>query len=725
MGSDILTMRTLTKHHRLFCHIPGKILSYLIVILHLFLWLLPCSIVSAQTDATDIPADIIELFPNATRLGPLDSEIPVIPVFQLNQLLGYVFQTDDLTDFVGFSGDSINLLIGLDTQGSFSGLKVLNHHEPIFIHGLGEKPMMDFVQQYQHHSVKEQYIIGADEKSLNGPTYFDGVTRATVSILVIHDTIITSALKVARKKLQGFAKSTPFIINDHYFEPHDIQSLIEQGYLLRWQVTKEQIASLPNDVFQYIQQNYPLDTPFIDLYIAFLNIPIIGKNLLGETEFERLKDNLKRGEHALMLINRGQYSFIGDDFVPQTVSERLSAMQDQLPVELRDIDFYSFEDPSFITSMPKHNDLKVFRIKSQSGFELQRNFELSLSLLYQQNYLSQKHFTFTHAINLPAHLFSKQVLPQAPEKKPLWLTIWQSRLVEIALLSINLLAITILFIKQKSLASNQVTMHRIRLFCLLFTLGFIGFYSQGQLSVVNIYTLLHSLYSGFQIEMFLLDPIIFILWSFVFVTLFIWGRGVFCGWLCPFGALQEFVALLAAKLKIKQWHIQPKVHRSARLLKYVLLIGLIAISCYSLSTAEKLSEVEPFKTSITLNFVRYWPFTLYAILLLALGLKIHKFYCRYICPLGAGLAILGHYPLFKWLERRKECGDPCQLCRSKKCGIDAINLDGRIDYSECVQCLECLIVIQSPTQCVINKYGRKKASINLKNTPQPIKVVQP
>nr|WP_194437791.1 4Fe-4S binding protein [Vibrio fluminensis] len=702
-----------------------KIRSVLTSLLSLIFWLLPCSIAVADSDITEIPPEIIELFPSATRIAPAETDLPVIPVFQLSELLGYVFQTDDLTDFVGFSGDSINLLIGLDTQGHFSGLKVLSHHEPIFLHGLGEKPMMDFVQQYQHHSVKEQYIIGADDKALNAATYFNGVSRATVSILVIHDTIIASALKVARNKLQGFTKSTPFTIDDSYFESLDFQQLLDRGYLIHWQTTPNQIATLPTDVLHHIQQQYSLNTPLIDLYIAFLDIPIVGKNLLGEAEFKRLQDNLQQGEHAVMFINRGQYSYISEEFIPQTLSERLSATQDQLPVELRDIDFYSFSEPSFATEIPVHSDLNVFRIKSQSGFELQRDFELSLSLIYEQNYLNQKQYPFTQQIKFPPEFFVEQVLPQATKNTPLWVTIWQNRVLEIALLSLYLLFISALFVNQRRLAKHSSLMHQVRLLALIFTLGFVGFYSQGQLSVVNIYTLLHSLYNGFQIEVFLLDPIIFLLWCFVFSTLFLWGRGLFCGWLCPFGALQELMALLATKLKLKQWRVKHDTHRYARLIKYALLFALIITSFYSLTVAEQLSEVEPFKTSITLNFIRYWPFTLYALGLLFLGLKIHKFYCRYLCPLGAGLAILGRYPLFKWLERRKECGSPCHLCRSKKCGIDAINLDGSINYSECVQCMECLVTIKDPSVCVVNKYGRKNQTRNNRNTTQVVEVVEP
>lgn len=98
---------------------------------------------------------------------------------------------------------------------------------------------------------------------------------------------------------------------------------------------------------------------------------------------------------------------------------------------------------------------------------------------------------------------------------------------------------------------------------------------------------------------------------------------------------------------------------------------------FSLTLAEQLAEVEPFKTSITLYFVRHWPFVMYALALLAIGLFVHKFYCRYLCPLGAGLAVLGRLRVFSWLERVKRCGQPCQHCKNE-CGINAIRKDGRV-----------------------------------------------
>ncbi|MFT6897106.1 MAG: NosR/NirI family nitrous oxide reductase transcriptional regulator [Paraglaciecola sp.] len=666
----------------------------------------------ANNNTTHVPPDIAHIYPSATRIGSVDPDSAVTPVYQLDELLGYTFESDDFTHFIGFSGQTINLLIGLDTQGVITGIKVLNHHEPIFLHGLGEDPMFDFIDQYPGHSIKERFIINSRDNNTFEATYFDGVTRATISVLVINDTIIASALKVARQKLDGFLTAQPNQINRSFFEKLTFKQLLDRGYIHHWYVDTKSASAISAKLTDKVQSIANGASNFIDIYFGFVNIPIIGKNLLGESEYQRLLEELSPGEHALMFFNQGRYSFVSEEFIPQTISSRLSADQGGFPVDVRDIDFYSYYLPSYAVDMPEFNDQRVFRIKSQSGFDISRPLNLQLSVSYNSSFLSQQEHGFTFVASANEALF--EAAPQDPgllNARPLWQKIWLARKTEIAVTVAYLAFLLWMFITQHKLARSADKVHKIRFASLLFVLIFVGFYAQGQLSVVNIYTLLLAIKSGFNIEVFLLDPVIFILWAFVFVTLFIWGRGVFCGWLCPFGALQEFAGLIAKKLRIRQIKIKPKHHNLAQKLKYLILVGLVGCSFYSLTLAEQLAEIEPFKTSITLNFVRYWPFVLYAVLLLAVSFKIHKFYCRYLCPLGAGLAILGRFPLFKWLTRRKECGSPCQLCSSKKCDIDAINQNGSIDYGECIQCFECLVTIESPQLCVVDKYNKKPIKI--------------
>ncbi|MNP29135.1 putative electron transport protein YccM [compost metagenome] len=158
------------------------------------------------------------------------------------------------------------------------------------------------------------------------------------------------------------------------------------------------------------------------------------------------------------------------------------------------------------------------------------------------------------------------------------------------------------------------------------------------------------------------------------------------------------------------------VHERLWAIKYIILLLLFGISLESMSTAELFAEVEPFKTAITLRFDRQWWFVLYAVALLVINIFTRKVYCRYICPLGAALAIPTKLRLFDWLKRRKECGNPCQLC-AKECEIQAIHPDGRINANECHYCLDCQMTYHNDDKCppLINK--RKK-----RGKPAPVAV---
>src|SRR5690606_20245354 len=117
--------------------------------------------------------------------------------------------------------------------------------------------------------------------------------------------------------------------------------------------------------------------------------------------------------------------------------------------------------------------------------------------------------------------------------------IWQSRVVAIVVLALMLAVLTIVFFFQDLLLPHEKLFDRIRLVFLAVTLFWLGWVAQAQLSVVNVLTFASSLRTDFRWDSFLVDPLIFILWCSVAAALLFWGRGPFCGWLCPFGALQE------------------------------------------------------------------------------------------------------------------------------------------------------------------------------------------
>lgn len=666
------------------------------------------------------PEEIIQsLFPKATRIEDKMADYPVFPVYQLSELLGYAYESQDINNLPGFSGKPIQLMIGIDTQGNFTGVEVISHHEPVFLHGLGEQPLFDFVAQYHGRSLKDHIVIDSRKTGGNatdGVVYFDGVSKATVSVVIINDTVLSSALTVARNTLEGFAQAPGVRPKPDYYQPLDWAQLREKGYISHWKMTLEEAeAELGSPLSSYPSVPEPEEgEAFIDIYYGYINAPMVGRNLLGDDGYQQLTDNLKPDEQVLVIMSQGLFTHVPDSYQPGTVPSRIALSQNDLSVELRDMDLLDRNIALQANGMPYFEYAHLFRAGGHAGFNPGDDTTLSMNLELRKNHLVVTNAKFFETAHFASDLFETvEIVDQRPARDPLWVGLWKGRWVEIVLLVSSLVLLTWVFAKQDRYIQHPVAFARFRWGFLIFTTVFIGYYAQGQLSVVNIYTLFLQLWDGFDIGIFILDPVIFILWIYTFISLFIWGRGLFCGWLCPFGAMQEMVAWLATKFKIRQRKVPERWHRRLILIKYPLLLALLGTSFYSLTLAEQLAEVEPFKTAVTLSFVRHWPFVLYAIGLLVGGLFVHKFYCRYLCPLGAGLAILGRLRLFSWLDRVDMCGSPCQMCK-KRCGINAIRTTGEIDYDECIQCLECVVILKDDTQCVstlTEKKRQRKADI--------------
>lgn len=300
--------------------------------------------------------------------------------------------------------------------------------------------------------------------------------------------------------------------------------------------------------------------------------------------------------------------------------------------------------------------------------------------------------------------------PQPDGLEPLWVEAWRHKPWEIGILGLALAALLGILLFQDWLARHPHGLRRLRTGFLFFTLVGIGWFGLGQLSVVHVLTFVHSVLHGFSWEGFLLDPVLFLLWSFVAFTLLLWGRGVYCGWLCPFGALQELLSRLARRLGIPQWEVPDVLHERLWALKYLVLLGLFGLSLQSLGKAELYAEVEPFKTAFGLRFMRDWPFVLYALGVLGAGLVVRKAYCRYLCPLGAALTFPGRFRIFEWLRRRKECGRPCQIC-ARECEVGAIRPTGEIIDNECHYCLDCQVTYWDEHKCPPLVEHRKKVEL--------------
>lgn len=690
--------------------------------LHLLLgWLLLLVGLAAQgAELSDLERTrITQVFPGVERIGDAEGEFGVRRLFKGDELLGYAFQSIRVTQMPAYSGKPINLQVILDPHAVIRDAYVLEHHEPILLIGIPVEKLHAFTAGYAGVRADQRVVVGRSSDART--TTIDAVAGATVTVMVVNEIVMRAAHTVAVSlgliEDAGSVRPKPAQVRLDAFQPATWAELTGNGAIRRLQLNRGQI----DDAFKGTEAAgvgaadaaHRADD-FIDLYTALLNPPTVGRNLLGERQYHELMDSLKPGEYAIAVLGNGQYSFKGSGYVRGGIFDRVQLRQFGDILSFRDLDYQRLSDV-YAEGMPAFAEMAVFIVRAQHRFDPGTPWNLELLVRRQTGPVASLFTSFALPYQTPeAYLLRPQ--PSAEElaaleeaKRPLWLRIWYQKSFQIGVLlgALALLA-TILFL-QDALTRRPHLLHWVRRGYLAFTLVFIGWYCLGQLSVVNVLTFVHALFEGFRWELFLSDPILFILWTFTAASVLLWGRGVFCGWLCPFGALQELLNEAARKLRVPQFELPFAVHERLWAIKYIILLALFGLSLESLATAERAAEVEPFKTAITLGFARQWGFVAYAGGLLLVNLFTRKVYCRYLCPLGAALAIPGKARLFDWLKRRKECGQPCQLC-ARECEIQAIHPDGRINANECHYCLDCQLTYHDQNKCppLVNK--RKKRS---------------
>jgi NosR/NirI family nitrous oxide reductase transcriptional regulator len=670
------------------------------VLLILALGFLACSAEAGTLDRTKLEA----YFPAPLVVGEKDDAVPVWPILKQEagsyEVFAYAFESIDFAPIPGFAGTPPNLLVALAPDGSFRDVKVLSHHEPVFLEGLGPQPLFAFVEQYVGLSARRSIRVGRPNARAAGASplaVVDGVTMATASTRVLNESLLAASLAVARAKL-GFGAAGKVALKVEAkpdgFEPLTLAQLLERGWVRRVALTNGEIEAAFRGTPMEGQGESPPDAPLSDLYLAYLNVPAIGRNLLGASRFEALMRELESGDHAIMVLSAGPLNPLGEDFVLGSIPDRLGIVQDGLAVNARDMMIE--RRAAGMEGLPA-GPWTILRIVQQAGFDPSAPWSLTQKITRERGQILVERLSreFTAEYRLPASLF----LREAAEAGPSWTDPWRARSWELGVITAAFGLLVPVLARQRGLVADQRRFSAFRLAFLAFTLGFIGWYAQAQLSIVSVIGLVRAACSTRDLSFLLYDPPSLLIWAFALASLVAWGRGTFCGWLCPFGALQEFFAMLARPLRIRQIAVPARLDRWLRQVKYALLAGLVVAAGAGSPLADSLAEAEPFKTAITLYFVRAWPFVAYGGGLLVLNLFVYKGFCRYLCPLGASLAVLGRLRILDWIPRRAECGSPCQLCKVR-CRYGAILPGGQIDYPECFQCMDCVTIIHDPAQCV-------------------------
>ncbi len=655
-----------------------------------------------------------DLLAGADAIDPVSGNPPAAAIRRKGKIVGYAILTTDWVSTAGYSGKPITILMTVDREGVARHVELIEHHEPIVLIGVPEARIRKVLDGYVGRNLVHEQIeeTGADK--------LDIVAGATVTIMVIDDSLHRAAVKLARAKgLAGLEPSATvaggsgprYRLRNVPFTRRSWSELLGDGSVRRLHLTVGEVskafAERGEKVAAERAESPDPDATFIDLYLAPAHIEAIGRNLIGDREWKVLQRMLKPGDAAILVAGRGLYSFKGSGYVRGGIFDRITLVQGDRTIRFRDRDHRRLIALA-PDDAPEMKEVSIFRISADKGFDITRPFRLDLLVQRFTGPRSKAFTTFSLDYRLPksylealapARTSSRAAQPsgamadsrgveEAAARARLWRTIWKANMPAVVFTLFLLAALTVIFFVQDWLVRHKRLTGIVRYTYLTVVLIWLGFVMNAQLSVVNVFTFFGALISGFDWGYFLMAPLIFVLWSGVAIGLLFWGRGVFCGWLCPFGALQEITNRLGRLLKIPQITLPFWLNERLWAVKYVIFMGLFAVSLHSLSLAEMLSEIEPFKTAIILKFDRPWPYVVYALGLIGVGLFVERFFCRYLCPLGAALAIPDKLSLFSWLKRHRECGNPCQICRHA-CPTAAIHPDGRININECIYCLDC------------------------------------
>ena len=618
---------------------------------------------------------------------------------------GYVFETEPMAPLPGFSGAAINMLVVLDLDGRFLDVQLLSHNEPIFVSGLPEKLFYDFFKQYRGHSISDTLVVGSPYGAGgegSALVYLDGVTKGTASVRIAHESILAAALQVAREKMSGISTGPPAHPDPAYTEDLSWDDLVAQGIVTRKTILNSELdAAFAGTLWEDDdpEASATPEAPYLDLWVVDLGPPSIASAVLSKGSYDELQDlmAIATTDEPVLLIDTGRHGLITDEFVRNTAPDLISAEQGGFPIAFRDADIY-IELNDALPEALQDGAALILRTDRRLGFDPTAEWTVQIKALRSHGSFQPElgSVTLKVAHQTPERFFLRPetVTPRAPWVDALW-----NRQGDLIVLGVFLAGLLLALGRGMNRLAAHPYFTPIRLGVLAFVTVFIGWWGQGQLSVATPLAVARTALEGGSFAFLLYDPFSLMVWGAALLGFVLWGRGLFCGWLCPFGALQEFAHHLGRILRLPQIVPTPRWDARLKALKYVVLASLVALLFAAPGMLDKAIEVEPFKTAITTFFIREWYYVAYAAGLLLFSMVMFKGFCRYLCPLGAVMAIGGLLRGRDWIARRTECGSPCQLCRVK-CSYGAIRKTGEINYSECFQCLDCVTIHEDGAQCV-------------------------
>ena len=628
------------------------------------------------------------VYPGAERLGPEEGLPPAVAVYKGDKVVAYIFSTLDIVAAPGYSVMPFDVIAGVDLGGRITGAKVVFHREPYIYRDAVRQPLLDTFL------AREAGMPLRGGATMLRPEFVAG---ATISARAMRGAILDTARLVLRARVPRAAITVP-TLDVESFQLTSWNDLLAEGAVARRRVTSGEVAAaLTKAGISDAALDVPLGNPddlYIELMTGLLTPPAIGGNLLGLRNFEEYRRRIPNGAQAIFVASNGPFDFLGTKHYREAEGRRF----DRLRIA-QDGQTFGFV----------HDDYQRLGTGAAEGIRAQQNAGLfvlpanarfdpvkpwRLELLVNAAGAAPVTVAFPLEYKLPAgHILMPEQPPVAA-----WIEAWRDARVNVAILAALLTALTAIFVFQAQLSRSRLAHRLVRNGFLAVVLVWLGWIAGVQLSIVNVINYVQAPFRGFDIGFYLAEPLMVMIAAYTAVSVVLIGRGVFCGWLCPFGALQELLAQASRALRVPQWNPSAALEKRLWMGKYIAAAAVLGLVLAGIDSSGATTEIEPFKTAITSKFTRAWPYALYAGALLGIGLFSERAYCRFLCPLGGVLAFLDRLHLIDLLKRRPECGNPCHLCE-RSCPVRAIEPTGKILTAECFQCLDCQVEYYDDRRC--------------------------
>jgi len=196
----------------------------------------------------------------------------------------------------------------------------------------------------------------------------------------------------------------------------------------------------------------------------------------------------------------------------------------------------------------------------------------------------------------------------------------------------------------------------------------------------------------------------------------LFAGATFCGWICPFGALNDLLTWIRQKTRLPELKVPDRLDRILTYGRYVILI---LVPYMTIVTARLwFADYDPYRTIFSLswlfefNWAAHWPAYTIALVVLLGGLFIPRFWCRYLCPQGVLLGLIQRISFIKIWRNPTSCVG-CNLCDAVCPAKLSISTADAV-VGDCTGCLECVAVCPPKLGALSVSVGRPKIAIPAK-----------